>query len=403
MPRKKPQLFADDQAPLREPFGLSPYARGCADVRSMSIVGTRRERRVRVRGRCDENAGVYGFVNEAHELIYVGMSTNLRKRLLTYFSSAQRRSKEARIAGRSRQLLWQTAVHPLLARLRELELIRRFRPAYNVEGHPWRMQEAFVVLVDNDAPWFRLQKQPPKHSLGMWGPIPLNRRTRAAVNDLNMYFRLRDCPLGTKMHFANQGPLFPDDLSTSCLRADTQTCLAPCIGQCSQREYAAAIRAASQFLSGEPSVVLELLTEQMRAASLDQKFERAGRLRDMRTSLERLDQHLRRFHDWMAQSTFVYPVKGVSGFDEHWLVVVRGAVREVFKAPSSAEQQQHVLSQLTSFAQNPDAEGTALRLTTNHFQVARVVYRWFRKYPETRKRCWTLRQAIANCRRRRVA
>lgn len=405
MSRKKTSLFRDDEAPLRESFGETSFPNGCGSVSSMSLVGTRRDRRLRVRGRCPNRPGVYGFVNRSGVLVYVGMSRNLRHRLLTYFSSASRRGKEVRIAGQSGQLLWQETVHPIIARVRELELIRRFRPDYNVEGHPWRMREAYVVLVANEAAWFRLEKEPPAKSLGMWGPIPMNRRTIAAVKELNLHFRLRDCPTSTQMHFSDQTDLFPNAAANGCLRAETQSCLAPCIGCCSQKDYNKSLRAARQFLDGRPNSVLEDVHEQMRAASRELRFEKATRLRDVAQSLERLDGHLRKFHDWMAESTFVLPTSVGDAQEkngsEHWLIVVRGAIQQVITAPTDAQQKSQALELLQQVS--TAADSLALPQNFNHFQVARVVRAWFRKYPETQKKCWTLRQAIARCRRRRVA
>lgn len=365
----------------------------------MSLEGTRREIRVRVRGRCPASPGVYGYVNNAGHLVYVGMSRNLRHRVQSYFASNGRRKKESRVGKHAVQMLWQPAVHPMIARLRELELIRRFVPAFNVEGHPWRMREGYIVLVPHEAGWFRLQSEPPAKFLGLWGPIPINRGTIAAIKHLNQHFRLRDCPVSTRMNFTGEAELFPDLRSLGCIRTETQTCLAPCVGHCSRQEYSAAIKLARRFLDGQSTTILERIHSDMQAASKDLRFERALRLRDQHRALERLDQHLRKFHDWREEATFVYPVDDAGSVGPRWLVIVRGVIQHVLPTPTSPTTREEVYALLTATQKSPHR--TSVDLTTNQFQSARIVHAWFRKYPAETKRRLSLRQALARCRKAR--
>lgn len=400
MPRKK-KLFASDAASLEEPFGSTLHSAACGQVHSMTLEGTRKEVRVRLRGRMCASPGVYGFIDRAGELVYVGMSRNLRHRVQSYFASNGRKKKEARIGRKGVQLLWQPAVHPLIARLRELELIRRFHPAYNVEGHPWRMREGYVVLVAHEAPWFRLVSSLPAQLGGLWGPIPINRATQAAVQELNRFFRLRDCPVSTPLAFAGESPLFPAHAPAGCLRAETQSCLAPCIGACGRQDYANSIRQARKFLDGQDMDVLTRLESAMKEASLQQKFEKALRLRDARGALERLDQHLRRFHDWREQATFVYPVQDAGPVGERWILIVRGVVHQVLPPPLEAQSKSQAHAALQAVIERPYVDHTDL--SENQFQSARVVHAWFRKYPEEKDRRLTLKQALARCRSRKRA
>ncbi len=400
MPRKKP-LIAVGAAALCEPFGHTAHAAGCGTVFQMPLEGTRKEVRARIRERCSASPGVYGYVNRGGHLVYVGMSRNLRNRVQSYFTSNVRSKKETRISKHAVQLLWQPAVHPLIARLRELELIRRFCPAYNVEGHPWRMREGYIVLVPHAAGWFRLQSTPPAQFSGLWGPIPINRQTHAAVEELNTYFRLRDCPVSTKMHFSGEHDLIPAVSATGCLRAATQTCLAPCVGECSRLQYAKAITQARRFLDGKDTTTLNQLAAEMRAASQELRFERALRLRDAQSALERLDQYLRRFHDWREQATFVYPVTDSGAVGERWLVIVRGVVQSILAAPISNIDRTQTAELLNALITSPHQ--APIDLTANQFQSARVVHAWFRKYPAETERRLSLRQALARCRHKKGA
>ncbi|MEZ5940880.1 MAG: UvrB/UvrC motif-containing protein [Planctomycetaceae bacterium] len=391
MARKKQKAAFDVDGFCRE-FAESPHSAGCIDASLVPLEGNKRARRDLVRGACPETPGVYGFVNSENHLIYVGMSRHLRNRVSSYFSTG-RRTKETRVGRRGAYFLWQPAVHPLIARLRELELIRRFTPALNVEGHPWRMREAYVVLKQGEAGHFELKTDPAGDFAAVWGPIPMNRANREAVEELNRYFGLRDCPSSTPMNFSDDG-IEVIDSRISCIRADTASCLAPCIGNCSRAEYAKAIRTASRFLEGKTTKVIDELNKKMQEASQQQRFERATRYRNSVQALERLDMFLRKFHDWREEATFVYPVDDGGQVGKRWLVVVRGVIQCILSPQTAAETRktlEQILAAPHAFPIDP---------RTNQFQSARVVHKWFRKYPDEAKNTLTLKQAIARCRRK---
>ena len=89
--------------------------------------------------------GVYGMVDRQGELIYVGQSKSLRNRLVSYFAGSAP-CKAQRIIAHAQRLLWETAPDEFAALLRELELIRRRRPQFNVRGQPNRRRPPYLIL-----------------------------------------------------------------------------------------------------------------------------------------------------------------------------------------------------------------------------------------------------------------
>src|ERR1700731_1903084 len=102
--------------------------------------------REKVRKRCPRKPGVYGMVDATGELIYVGKAKCLRSRLLSYFRPNSRDPKAGRILGQTRTLVWEPAPNEFAALLRELELIRRWRPRCNVQGQPTRYRRTYVCV-----------------------------------------------------------------------------------------------------------------------------------------------------------------------------------------------------------------------------------------------------------------
>lgn len=80
--------------------------------------------------------GVYRYLNEAQEVIYVGKAKNLRRRLSSYRNASRKRAhRKMRVLVReAHHLTFEIVETEEAALLRERELILKLRPVYNVEG-----------------------------------------------------------------------------------------------------------------------------------------------------------------------------------------------------------------------------------------------------------------------------
>jgi excinuclease ABC subunit C len=201
------------------------------------------------------------------ELIYVGKAKLLRSRLLSYFSGRSHDPKAGRILEQTRTIVWEYAPSEFAALLRELELIRRWRPRLNVQGQPHRRRRTYLCLGRKPAPYAFLTRRPPAGVTAYFGPILAGPRALEAVRRLNDWFQLRDCPQAQKMHFADQGELFPILRAAGCLRHEIGTCMGPCAGACTWPAYQVQMRRARAFLAGKDSTPLEKLEADMKAAA----------------------------------------------------------------------------------------------------------------------------------------
>ncbi len=184
-------------------FGPSRFAVGRPRTHELVLPANRRTTRKILRDHCSAAPGVYGMVDAAGELIYVGKSKRLLHRLLSYCSAHPRRDKAGRILSRAQRILWETAPHEFSALLRELELIVRWRPRFNVQGQPRRRRRTYLCLGRRPAPYLYLCAQPTRREEAVFGPITDNRHARRTARLLNDYFQLRTCT-GVEMEFAGQ-------------------------------------------------------------------------------------------------------------------------------------------------------------------------------------------------------
>src|SRR5262249_32814096 len=129
------------------------------------------ELRRRLRRVCPRRPGVYGMLDGRGVLVYVRKAKSLRTRLLGYFRAAGG-DKAARILEATRTLVWEQSPSEFAALLRELELIRRWRPGFNVQGIPGRQRVSYVALGRSPAPYAYAVRLPSGKELACFGPVP---------------------------------------------------------------------------------------------------------------------------------------------------------------------------------------------------------------------------------------
>jgi excinuclease ABC subunit C len=304
---------------------------------SLHTVAARRPGKLRdlMRRDCPRTPGVYGMIDPKGELIYVGKAKNLRIRLLSYFRRHSRDPKAGRILRRTRRLVWEPAPSEFAALLRELELIQRWQPRFNVHGQPAYRRRVYICVGRQPAATVFLAKKPPRTATFAFGPTPAGFKAREAARRLNDWFGLRDCPQTQMMTFADQPELFALPLTPGCIRHEIGNCLGPCAAACSRDAYAGQVHALVAFLRGDDNTPFAILEEEMNAAAARLAFERAAALRDKLDSLTWLSEHLRRVRE-AARHSFVYPVRGDGG-SEWWYLIDGGRVRAAVPPPSADE------------------------------------------------------------------
>jgi len=346
---------------------------------NLGRVRARKETRLRagVRKSVPKLPGVYGMLGRHGDLIYIGKAKCLRARLMSYFRDS-RDPKAGRILQHTHTVVWESVPDEFGALVRELELIRRHRPRFNVLGQPGRQRYCYVCLGRTPAPYAYVSRAPNGKDLGVYGPFASAIRAEDAVRRLNDWFRLRDCAQTVTMHFADQAELFPHERSPGCLRFDIGTCSAPCAGNCTRRAYGSQVRAAKRFLDGVDDRPLKDLTGKMQAAAAAMEFERAGAIRDRLAGLQWLWERLNWLRTARVENTFVYPISGVDNRTV-WYLIHRGRVRGTCYRPGCAASAEAALELLEDIYCDP---GPAV--TPGQVDHVLLVSSWFRKKPAER-------------------
>lgn len=346
-----------------------------------------------VKKECPKRPGIYGMIDSHGELIYVGKAKLLRARLLSYFRTKSRDPKAGHILRDACAIAWEHHPSEFAALLRELELIHRWQPRFNVQGQPKRRKQTFLCLGRKPAPYLFLSAKPRGKIDAWYGPLSVGPMSREVVRRLNDLFKLRDCPQSQEMVFNDQQELFPLALAPGCIRHDIQTCLAPCAAHCSKDEYEQAVIKVRQFLEGLDASCLQQLEDEMQTASEAFQFERAASLRDKLQPLLWLHERLEKLR-LLRQQSFVYEVEGYE--DEHlWYVLHRSQVRAVMLIPTSKTDKGKALKVLDQiYADRPGRLGELVR---ENRERALLIAAWFRRHSQEREKTLSISAARMKC------
>jgi excinuclease ABC subunit C len=315
-----------------------------------------------------KHPGVYAMLDQIGRIIYVGKAKLLRVRLMSYFREKGRDRKAGRILKRTRAIVWEHATDEFAALLRELELIQRYRPRFNVVGQPGRRRYVYLAVGKSPAT-VTLTRVPGKNDGTVYGPFIGRGRVGACARRLMDRFRLRDCPSTVKMYYANDPALFENPPpGPQCLRHELRMCLGPCAALCTKRQYETNVKAVKAFLDGRDRSLLDEIKAEMITASEAMHYERAAAARDKLADFTWLDERLAQLQKARTQQTLLYPVLAHDGRTT-WYVIDRGQVH----------------SATIGIAESPPAELLAappITVTVSDRTVDSVllVAAWFRRF-----------------------
>lgn len=359
----------------------------------------RKQLRALVRQGVENRPGVYRMLGPTGTVIYVGQSRVLRTRLLSYFRAKGRRNKAARILRHAFHIEWEYTHTEFGALLRELRLIKQYRPHFNTMMVMDEWPRAYVALTGGTVPGLRVvARSDDPAAVALFGPFRRVARVREAVRALAEATGLRDCTLedavrgtgaarGSALWFTADPTTRPRGAARvrapGCLRHDVGTCAGPCIGAGQPQHYRDAANDVRTFLEGRGDMPVRLLETAMQQAAAELAFEKAGVLRDRLELVRWLHERVQHFHANVDRLTFRYHAIGHA--DAEWVYLIRrGTVRAEVRAPRSAEERTAFEALVARVYDGADPTGADV--PTHDLDEFYLVASWFRRRPEEKKR-----------------
>ncbi|MBQ9089961.1 MAG: excinuclease ABC subunit UvrC [Alphaproteobacteria bacterium] len=220
--------------------------------------------------------GVYRMIDEKGRVLYVGKAKNLKNRLSNYVQIN-------RLSNRIKQMVSQVADVIVIetageteAFLLENDLIKQFKPFYNVllkddKSYP------YIVITHDDFPRLMSYRGERHKNSTYFGPFSSALAVRQTVSQIQKIFGLRTC---NNIAFKNR--------SRPCLLYQIKRCTGPCCACISQTDYLNNVQQAKDFMRGENNQIQKKMQEQISQLAEELRFEEAAVIRDKMLALNQI-------------------------------------------------------------------------------------------------------------------
>jgi excinuclease ABC subunit C len=213
--------------------------------------------------------GVYRMLDARGDVLYVGKARALKNRVTQYTQVARQPKRLLRMISQTRSMQIVTTHSEAEALLLEAQLIKRYRPPYNVLLRDDKSFPFILLREDHDYPRVQLHRGARRFKGQYDGPFASAGSVRNTLNSLQKLFLLRSC---TDSFFANR--------TRPCLLYQIRRCSAPCVGRIDEAGYDELVRDAKDFLGGKSTKIQQKLQALMSDASEAMNFELAAVYRD---------------------------------------------------------------------------------------------------------------------------
>jgi excinuclease ABC subunit C len=213
--------------------------------------------------------GVYRMQDARGDVLYVGKARALKNRVTNYTQVARLSKRLQRMVAQTRGMTVVTTNSEAEALLLEAQLIKRYRPPYNVLLRDDKSFPFILLRGDHDYPRVQLHRGARRAKGDYYGPFAGAGQVRKTLNALQKLFLLRSCTDG-----------FFNTRDRPCLLYQIRRCSAPCVDRIAPADYAELVGDAKRFLAGKSTEVQAKLGAQMQDAAERMDFELAAVLRD---------------------------------------------------------------------------------------------------------------------------
>ena len=220
-----------------------------------------------------ESPGIYQYLNVEGTIIYVGKAKNLKRRVSSYFNREHPNGKTRVLVSKIADIRYIVVKTEEDALLLENNLIKKYRPRYNVLLKDDKTYPSICVSNEYFPRVFKTRNII-RNGSSYYGPYSHIPSMNALLELIKKLYPLRTC------HHA----LTPENIREGkfkvCLEYHIKNCKGPCIGQQSHEDYLRDIDEIKQILKGDTQIVCDLLMDEMQALAMEMKFEEAQAIKE---------------------------------------------------------------------------------------------------------------------------
>ena len=227
-----------------------------------------------------ETPGCYQYLDESGTIIYVGKAKNLKRRVSSYFNKEQQTRKTRLLVTRIRDIRYVVVKTEEDALLLENNLIKRYKPHYNVLLKDDKTYPSIAVTTEYLPRIFKTRQRGKRGAVyfGPYSHVP----TMYALLDLcRELYQPRPCRTPMTREGVEQGKY------QVCLDYHIHRCKGPCVGRQSHADYLQAIEACKEILKGNTGEVQRKMRDEMVALAAELRFEEAQAIKQRYELIER--------------------------------------------------------------------------------------------------------------------
>ncbi len=225
--------------------------------------------------------GVYQFLNKNGKVIYIGKAKNLKNRVRSYFQSNITSPKTLALVNKIEDFQIFVTDSELEALILENNLIKQFKPRYNVNLKDDK-SFPFIKVTNELFPRIYPTRRVVNDGGKYFGPYTDVRSMRASLRTINQIFKIRSCKLD----------LTEKNIEAKkfkvCLDYHIKKCDGPCEGLISSSEYHEMVDEVVKLLKGKTDDLIKDLKNKMNEAVANLQFEKAAEFRDKISLLDAL-------------------------------------------------------------------------------------------------------------------
>lgn len=225
-----------------------------------------------------DNPGVYIMLDKYQSIIYVGKARVLKNRVRQYFHNSPKPEKVMKMVENIADFNYIITNSEIDALALENNLIKKYKPKYNILLKDDKTYPYIKVNVKEDFPVFSITRKLRKDGAKYFGPYMGGINCKDILDTLQLSFNIRFCHTQVTSKPKRE-----------CLNYHIARCTAPCAHRVNKEEYAQQVKKAINFLEGNYKEAESLLKTKMLSASECENFELALDYKNKLSMLSKLE------------------------------------------------------------------------------------------------------------------
>ena len=223
--------------------------------------------------RLPDEPGVYQYLNEVGEVIYVGKAKSLKKRVGSYFHKEQDRYKTKLLVKSVADIKYVVVQSEQDAFLLENNLIKQYQPHYNILLKDGKSYPS-ICITREDYPRIFKTRNIIKGVGEYYGPYTFGYTLDLVLELIHKLYPIRTCNMQMTKNNVELGRY------RMCLKYHLGNCCGVCEGKVSKERYLEYIDAARKIIKGDAQEIGKQIEAEMMNAAIEMRYEDAGKLKE---------------------------------------------------------------------------------------------------------------------------